>query len=242
MDAWVWETGLGGPQDATSAFAADLVLITPIGQDHADQLGISRAEVAAAKTADLGGVTTLSGPQPPGATKVVARIAKFAQPLAPPPGWEDAPGWLVANLSLARAGAAAVGVAARPPADWRVPGRFHLLRTTPPVVLDGAHNADAITALAASFRRRWGVPERLVVGFGAGRLTPATRRAVAAFRARSLAWCPLPGPWASARPDLGLERVHKDAAAAVEWLLESPGPAVLTGSLYLVGAALSAYR
>lgn len=239
-DAWVWETGLGGPLDATSAFAPNLVLLTPVGQDHAAELGAGRGEVAAAKTSDLGAVPALSAPQPPGARRAVARVARFVGPLAPPAGWEGAPRWQVANLALALAGAKALGVPARPPSEWRVPGRFHLLRPDPPIICDGAHNADALMALAASVRRRWGRPERLVVGLGAGRLTPAARRAVAAFGAHKLAWCPLPPPWQSAAPEpLGPSLTLADAAAAARWLGAATGPAALTGSLYLVGAALA---
>lgn len=61
----VMEAGLGGAHDATTAVAADVVCVTPIGMDHQNILGPTIAAIAADKAGALRpGVPAVTAPQP----------------------------------------------------------------------------------------------------------------------------------------------------------------------------------
>lgn len=61
----VLEAGLGGAHDATTAVAADVVCVTPIGLDHQSVLGPTIAAIAADKAGALRpGVPAVTAPQP----------------------------------------------------------------------------------------------------------------------------------------------------------------------------------
>ncbi|MDR3045330.1 MAG: bifunctional folylpolyglutamate synthase/dihydrofolate synthase [Desulfovibrio sp.] len=61
----VLEAGLGGAHDATTAVAADVVCVTPIGLDHQNVLGATIAAIAADKAGALRpGVPAVTAPQP----------------------------------------------------------------------------------------------------------------------------------------------------------------------------------
>ena len=61
----VLEAGLGGAHDATTAVAADVVCVTPIGLDHQAVLGPTIAAIAADKAGALRpGVPAVTAPQP----------------------------------------------------------------------------------------------------------------------------------------------------------------------------------
>ena len=64
-EAAVYEAGLGGAGDATTALLRDLVLFTPIGMDHAAIIGPTLADIARDKAGAMvpGGVA-VTGPQP----------------------------------------------------------------------------------------------------------------------------------------------------------------------------------
>jgi len=65
-EAAVYEAGLGGAGDATTALPRDLVLFSPIGLDHAAVIGPTLADIARDKAGAMtaGGVA-VTGPQPP---------------------------------------------------------------------------------------------------------------------------------------------------------------------------------
>ncbi len=64
-EAAVYEAGLGGAGDATTALPRDLVLFTPIGMDHAAVIGPTLADIARDKAGAMtpGGLA-VTGPQP----------------------------------------------------------------------------------------------------------------------------------------------------------------------------------
>lgn len=64
-DLLIFEAGLGGRYDATSALAADLICYTPIALDHTDVLGPDLASIAADKAYALrpGAFAAVSAPQ-----------------------------------------------------------------------------------------------------------------------------------------------------------------------------------
>lgn len=140
-------------------------------------------------------------------------------------------------------------------ADVTLPGRFEVLARSPLVVLDGAHNPDGAVTLRATLtegfapsgRRRFVIgllvgrdPEEMLAGFGVTGgddlvvCTPASPRALPA------------SALLDAARRLGLEARRVDAVDdAMATVLGESGPddaVVVTGSLYVVGAARTWYR
>jgi len=75
-EAAVYEAGLGGAGDATTALARDLVLFTPIGLDHAAIIGPTLVDIARDKAGAMtpGGLA-ITGSQPPEVMDVLHREA-----------------------------------------------------------------------------------------------------------------------------------------------------------------------
>ncbi|RBM17658.1 bifunctional folylpolyglutamate synthase/dihydrofolate synthase [Prauserella sp. PE36] len=169
--------------------------------------------------------------------------------------------WQAANAATALA-AAEVWLA-RPVADQvvravcgalRASGRFELVHTPGPVLMDGAHNEEAATALARALRERFdGVSRTVVVGMtgtrapeaflsalgvGAGDwvicTSPRTPRAVPLARLAAAARAVGAGSVA-VEADVG-DAVRRAAAANDSTLT------VVTGSLYVIGEALPVVR
>ncbi len=77
VDVAVMETGLGGTWDATTALAADMVLMTPIALDHERVLGATLAAIARDKAGALRpGVPVISAPQRPEAVQEITLAAQ----------------------------------------------------------------------------------------------------------------------------------------------------------------------
>ncbi len=75
-EAAVYEAGLGGAGDATTALTRDLVLFTPIGLDHAAVIGPQLADIARDKgLAMVPGGVAVTGPQSPEVMAVLRREA-----------------------------------------------------------------------------------------------------------------------------------------------------------------------
>src|SRR6266699_256059 len=72
VEVGIFETGLGGRLDSTSAAGAEIVAITPIAMDHEEYLGHTLAEIAAEKAAIIRrGVTAIVAPQKEDALEVI---------------------------------------------------------------------------------------------------------------------------------------------------------------------------
>jgi dihydrofolate synthase/folylpolyglutamate synthase len=139
------------------------------------------------------------------------------------------------------------------------PGRMEIVRRSPLVVLDGAKNLEGATAAAAAVAEEFG-PTRsviLVVGMlaGAAKQPAAMLEALgvgtAAVRVRLVVACPAPSPRtvpaaevADAARSLGCGAVEAPGVAeALEMAFADAGEedlVLVTGSLYVVGAARSA--
>ncbi|MDR2161369.1 MAG: bifunctional folylpolyglutamate synthase/dihydrofolate synthase [Desulfovibrio sp.] len=77
VDLAVMETGLGGRWDATTALAADALLLTPIGLDHQAVLGAGLTAIARDKAGAIRpGVPVFSLPQEPEAWTEILRAAR----------------------------------------------------------------------------------------------------------------------------------------------------------------------
>ena len=167
-DVVLLETGLGGRLDATNIVTPMASVITPVDLDHQQYLGETLPEIAAEKAGIIKtGVPTVSAPQPPEVRTVLeARAAEVGGALEfvaePWPG--DLPGlpgshqrW---NAALACAALRAAGVQVNGETEseglrrvvW--PGRFQ--RVTENLVIDGAHNPEAIGTLVTTWREVFG--------------------------------------------------------------------------------------
>ena len=165
-----------------------------------------------------------------------------------------APAYQAANvaLAMAAAGAALFNVLDSKTVDSALrgmtfPGRFELIRRTPPLVLDGAHNPDAAAVLASAIRDSFRqAPPVIVLGVLADKDAEGIVRSLAGVAGECIATengsprslpadrladlvAEVTGRTALAVPDL------RDALAAAR---ERGGAAgvVVTGSLYTVGA------
>ncbi len=169
-DVAVVEAGLGGRWDATNVLDAEVVVLTNIWLEHTRWLGPTIAHIAREKLAVVSpGATLVLGPDlhPDAAAEaqLVAERQRVAIVRAPAePAWIPADFELLArgdfqrrNFSVACTAAAALvgeldGDAVRAAAaSTAVPGRFEVVDGgdgTGEVVLDGAHNADGMAALA----------------------------------------------------------------------------------------------
>lgn len=164
----VFEAGLGGRHDATTALGADWHCFTPIAMDHANVLGPTLADIASDKAAAINtGAHVFTTKQYPQAMAILRKKAQLKQagimecaPLSdgPAPGLPGMTQFANAGLALAcwRAFAHAHGIASSPAAEATglartfLPGRLQIVEhplSGMPMILDGAHNAHAMQAL-----------------------------------------------------------------------------------------------
>lgn len=132
----------------------------------------------------------------------------------------------------------------------RWPGRFDLVSKDPPVIVDGAHNPQAIHALRQSLKAaKFKGPVALVAGFCADKdvsaavrlLAPVVKRAwaVATPTPRTLPPEECAALLRAAGVETSLSELSRALAEAKEWARENGGMALVCGSLYLAGEALS---
>ena len=270
VDVAVVEAGLGGRWDATNVIDAEVAVLTNVGLEHTRWLGPTIADIAREKLAVVaGGATLVLGPDlHPDADAEAQLVAKSAHPptnvvrAAAEPAW-IAPGVeLLArgafqrrNFAVACAAAEAYlggleGEAVRAAAaSTAVPGRFQVLAGDDgvEVVLDGAHNAGGIAALAESLPQFLaGRPLVAVVSVLDDKDAAAMLAALlplcagVVFTANANPRALSPATLASLAGQVGppaVSRVAADPRRAVALArgLAGPGGVVLaTGSIYLV--------
>ena len=167
-DYVVWETGMGGRLDATNAVTPLASVITPIGMDHQRWLGDTLAQIAGEKAGIIKArVPVVSAPQAPEVRAVLeSRASEVGVPLTfvDEPWSGDAPGLLGSHqrwnaaLACAALRAAGTGVEEKNETEglrrvvW--PARFQ--RVEENLVIDGAHNPEAIETLVAAWREVFG--------------------------------------------------------------------------------------
>ncbi len=168
-----------------------------------------------------------------------------------------APSYQAPNVACAVAAAeAALGraldedAAPRALAAMRFPGRFELVRMSPPLVLDGAHNPQAAAVLAEAIATTF--PEAPVVVLGVltdkdaagivGALAPVAGGFLVT-RPRSPRALPAARLSAVVRETGGrLMAVESELRVALERALAAGSGVVVTGSLYAVGEARAVLR
>lgn len=193
VDLAIFEAGLGGTHDATTAIGRDLVVYTPIGLDHVDVLGASIEEIARDKAGamrkGMPAVTHVQTPEVMAVLKVEAQ--KAGAPLIQAEGTVTLPqterfGLVGAhqkdNAMLALAAfRQLVGIYGWEPADimdwddvkeigvadaW-IAGRFQHVPATeelPDLYLDGAHNEPAFDVLTAALHDTGLKPAVIIFG------------------------------------------------------------------------------
>jgi len=140
-------------------------------------------------------------------------------------------------------------------AGLRLPGRMEVVGRHPLVLLDGAHNAAGARAAGATLTEEFAGDGGLiaVVGMLRGRDPEEMLRSLGLAGARLVVGCPAPSPRTRPASDvvaaaraLGVEAVVAGSVAeAVDTALAAAGEedrVLITGSLYVVGAARTALR
>jgi dihydrofolate synthase/folylpolyglutamate synthase len=260
----VIEAGLGGRFDATNVIPSKVQVLTSVGLEHTRWLGPTIADIAAEKLAVVQpGATLVLGPglHPDAeavATQVAAERGARIVRAAPDPGVELGAlgGFQRINFAVAIAAAEAYlgqlnpGAVARAAAEVRVPGRLQAIDERPLTLIDGAHNPDAMRALADSLpelvRRRG--QSRLVAVVStlddkdaAGMLAALLPLCEALVLTRSQNPRALPPPTlASLARQLGGQdrsEIVADPRVALERAQQLAGPdgvVLATGSIYLI--------
>ncbi|NCY21473.1 hypothetical protein EBX31_05910 [bacterium] len=255
VDFVVWETGLGGRLDATNVVSPELCLLTSLGRDHEEILGRGYAKIGREKAGILKrGVPFFAVPWPKEAAKILHREArklrcpwKVVRPL---PAGIQAPHFMGQhqrwNLSLAREAGRYLGFPDRwirrglIRAEW--PGRFQILRTRPPLVLDGAHNPEGVRVALQTWREKFGkFPGRII--FGCLKDKPADEMLGMVKKTGARIWgVALPGKRGS--DPLGWKiqptRIYADGVSAIKADQGEPalGGTLICGSLVLAGEVL----
>src|ERR1700677_591707 len=162
VEVAVIEAGLGGRYDATNVIESRLTVLTNVGLEHTRWLGPTVRDIADEKLAVLeqGTALVLGADLAPEALEVALRVAgeRAAQVVevadTPPVALLARGSFQQRNFALARAaaetylrGEARERAVLDAAATTAVPGRLHVIESEPLIVLDGAHNPAASTAL-----------------------------------------------------------------------------------------------
>jgi dihydrofolate synthase/folylpolyglutamate synthase len=263
----VWETGLGGRLDATNAITPAVSVLTAIDLDHRDWLGDTLGAIAAEKAGIIKlGVPVVSAPQAEEARIVIEATARdrhaalrwIEQPLAADwrVGLAGSHQRLNAALALAALDAADIAGTHHETArrrgletvDW--PGRFQRLEGSR-IILDGAHNPAAARSLAQTWIEEMGGSTRatIVLGILGDKDAAGVCRALAPIAGRFIVVAPrspralsveaLQPLLTEAAPEVPCVRAP-GAVVALDMARAADGnPILVTGSLFLVGEALS---
>ncbi len=164
VDVAVIEAGLGGRWDATNVLPSHVQVLTNVGLEHTRWLGPTVRDIAREKLAVVRDGATLvlgAGMHPDALEEAHLTAERHGAQLVQAsldPGVEvAAPGtYQQRNFALARAAAAAylgelrLDAVRAAAAAVTIPGRMQVVGHEPLTVLDGAHNAEGIAALAES--------------------------------------------------------------------------------------------
>lgn len=164
VEVAVIEAGLGGRYDATNVIPSKVQVLTSVGLEHTRWLGPTLTDIATEKLDVVApGETLVLGPGlEPEVMAVAERVAVQREARIVVAGTDPgvpvgAPGaYQRRNFALARTAAEAFlgslshEALTAAAADVRVPGRLQQIGSRPLTLLDGAHNADGMRALAES--------------------------------------------------------------------------------------------
>lgn len=258
-DLIAWETGLGGRLDATNIVTPCVSVITGIGLDHTQLLGDTLEKIAAEKAGIIKpGIPVVTACADRGALEVIsARAGICGSPLrrigaddlrefeSPLRGahqqWNTALAVAAMRIALPALSDDAIrnGLA-----RVRWPGRAEWLDTDPPLLVDGAHNPDAIRALVPAAAECFaGRPFWLVFGAAQDKDIESMAEMLRSLPGlESVILVPLPHERSASMETLS--RLFPGAATAQCWaeawerVRQAGVPALVTGSLFLVAEVL----
>ncbi len=264
VEVVAWETGLGGRLDATNTITPAVSVLTPIDLDHMGFLGDTLELVAREKAGIIKpGVPVVSGPQQPVAVDVIEAVAAEKGAAL---RWVTSPVGLETRVSLAGSHQrinAAVALAALDAAGIEIgkqaaqvaltkvhwPGRFQRLEEGR-VILDGAHNPAAARRLVETWKEEFGARARatLILGVLRDKEAAEISRILAPLAERIYTVEPV-SPRALPADDLRaviqpiaahtVIQAEKSLSGALRCARAHPEPALVAGSLFLVGEALA---
>jgi dihydrofolate synthase/folylpolyglutamate synthase len=262
VESMVLETGLGGRMDATNVITPSVSVLTPIGLDHQKYLGNTAGEIAREKAGIIKPRTpVVSAPQTAEVREVFSEVARTHEsPLC----WVEQPytaGPVGLRGEVQRWNAAlAVAAVRATPLDCAAPhlaqglactlwpGRFEKVNAD--LVVDGAHNPHAAQELVNTWQEEFDSQKAHVI-FGAAedKDTAGMLQTLAPIM-ESLTLVPIPGN--RAMPLENMQHIAREmipsvattTRASLEEALQGAmrGPCLITGSLFLVGEALSLLR
>ena len=252
----VWETGLGGRWDATNVVTPLVSVITSIAYDHKQWLGETLAKIAAEKAGIFKpDIPAVSAPQLAEAEEELFRRASeqgvFLRFVEVP--------WITSeiglhgihqrwNAALAVAALNAGGVALSPDSvrqglvqvHW--PGRFQMLSDR--LMVDGAHNPDAIRTLVVTWREVFGNRQASVV-FGSLRDKESDGMLqILSEIAEEFLFVPVANTRSRSAnehqaPEGISARYFESSSVALDVALAGDGMVLVVGSLFLVGEVLA---
>lgn len=258
-DVVALETGMGGRLDSTNCVMPSATVITPIALDHQAWLGHSLAGIACEKAGIIKpGVPVVSAPQLPKAADVLTERARQQNaPLlvvrAPSTAADlglrgEHQRW---NAAVATEAVSAVQLDISPAAvaaglrtvHW--PGRFQLINNN--IILDGAHNPAAAEQLVETWNEAFpGERPTVILGMARDKEAEQCIDSVSSIASSFIA-VPIRNPRSFSAEELARllspTGVHVEAAPDFSSALETaqylPAKILVTGSLFLVGEALS---
>lgn len=249
VDVAVLEVGMGGRLDATNVVKPMAALITPIGIDHVEYLGNTIRRIAAEKAGVIHrGTLVLTTNDDPRVLEVLRkRAAKFGDRFIHVADERDTPlagDFQRRNAALAVRAARELGIDERSIDEgvnntrWR--GRLEHLRVGgKDIWIDGGHNAHAVAATAPFFDANVPRPRLLVFGMMSDKDVDAVVQRVFPLFDRVIATEPYPPRSVRADTFRGVIAIA-DPDEAFRAALAAPERAVvITGSLYLAGAAIA---
>lgn len=244
-DVAVLEVGMGGRLDATNVVRPIASVITPIGMDHMEYLGNTLRKIAAEKAGIIhrGAIVLTSNDDPVVLDVLRKRAEKFGNRFIHVTEEHDAPlrgDFQRRNAGLAVRTARELGYsdAGLENTQWR--GRLERIEHAGKTIwIDGGHNEHAVTQTAPYFDENVARPRLLVFGMMSDKdVQPVVDRLFPLFD-RVISTEPYPprsvkaDAFANATPIPNPEEAFRAALAAPERSV------VITGSLYLAGAAIA---
>ncbi|MFH1654590.1 MAG: folylpolyglutamate synthase/dihydrofolate synthase family protein [Pseudomonadota bacterium] len=263
IDVAVLETGMGGRLDATNVISPTVVIITPISLDHTKHLGNSVVDIAREKCGIIKrGVPTICAEQPPEVMNVINHACNdIGSPLiiAHPSDIETELG-LEGEHQKQNAACALKAVnlmqefgfkikdQRKALANTKWEGRLEEVSSKPKVILDGAHNPSGAKALAHYLKLNFDRTKTVVMmGMLADKdvlevvriISAVAREVICVAPSSSRAYSPNDLASNFRSHDVNVH-VEEDIIVALnKWLskLDKTDTLVVTGSMYLVGAA-----
>lgn len=274
VDLAVIETGLGGRLDSTNVITPIVSVITSIGKDHIEQLGNTLASIASEKAGIIKPrIPVVLGAISGTARRVIVQRAKllhspvlYSEKIAIPKNISVqlhgvhqqsnvrcaiAACAIAGNRFLVRDAAIKNGLEQTTGLSG-LRGRFEIIHSTPPVILDVAHNPDGIHSLVSAVKKL--SYKKLVVVFGVMKdkdfLTMGKElKSIAPIMVltqpvgeRSLPVKELSSAYSALGFNVHVRERSEDAFQLARQLGGTNGLVIVTGSHYLVGEIIQRFK